>query len=126
MGGSSNTKVNWKLNTVPENTRKALDYLSQQSWLNDDGWYLASGTALALYAGHRSSVDLDFFTQYSDFDTTEFLNKLSRVPGWETTMERKNTIFMASCLKQKLVLSHIHFLCRNKNQQYMDWLRCFI
>ena len=28
-------------------------------WLADQGFYLAGGTALAIYYGHRKSVDLD-------------------------------------------------------------------
>lgn len=28
----------------------------------DESWYLAGGTALALQIGHRSSVDLDYFS----------------------------------------------------------------
>lgn len=31
------------------------------SALGNEGWYLAGGTALAIYLGHRLSVDLDWF-----------------------------------------------------------------
>jgi hypothetical protein len=31
-------------------------------WLSGQGFYLAGGTALAIYFGHRRSVDLDWFT----------------------------------------------------------------
>jgi len=31
-------------------------------WLAEQGYYLAGGTALAIYYGHRQSVDLDWFT----------------------------------------------------------------
>jgi len=45
---------------LPPQTKKAFDFLSSQNWLNDSGWYLAGGTALALQADHRKSFDLDF------------------------------------------------------------------
>lgn len=31
-------------------------------WLSDQGFYLAGGTTLSIYFGHRRSVDLDWFT----------------------------------------------------------------
>ncbi|MHB8893746.1 MAG: nucleotidyl transferase AbiEii/AbiGii toxin family protein [Candidatus Geothermincolia bacterium] len=34
--------------------------------LGDEGWYLAGGTALAIYLGHRRSVDLDWFAPALD------------------------------------------------------------
>ena len=47
---------------MPRRTKKALDFLAGKEWLKASPWYLASGTALALSSGHRSSVDLDFFS----------------------------------------------------------------
>ena len=41
--------------------------------------YLAGGTALALYIGHRISVDLDFFT-HEAFNETETSTKLATLP----------------------------------------------
>lgn len=79
--------------TLPRKTKKALDVLSLQKWLKGDVWYLAGGTALALSAGHRISVDLDFFTRGRDIDTTELINNVSRAGSWKTTMERKNTLY---------------------------------
>jgi len=52
---------------MPRETREALDFLSQETWLRRSGWYLAGGTALALMAGHRSSVYLDFFLKNQHF-----------------------------------------------------------
>ncbi len=40
------------------------------------GFYLAGGTALAIYLGHRKSVDLDWFTSGSIGDVLEFSKKL--------------------------------------------------
>lgn len=79
--------------TLPRKTKKALDVFFAEPWLGKGGWYLAGGTALALSAGHRVSVDLDFFTRDRDIDTTELINNVSRAGEWKTTMERKNTLY---------------------------------
>ncbi len=49
---------------------KVIDYLPKDV-------YLAGGTAVALYFGHRLSVDLDFFTPV-DFDSLELSENISR------------------------------------------------
>ena len=40
---------------------QALQLERLASVLGEDGWYLAGGTALAIYLGHRLSVDLGWF-----------------------------------------------------------------
>ncbi len=86
-------KINWRLKTLPENTKKAFDFLSLQNWLKDSSWYLAGGTALALSAGHRKSVDLDFFNKLSDFDSGEFLGNFKGNDDWKPYINKKNTIY---------------------------------
>ena len=49
-----------QFNAVPGTTLDVLRTLMRQSWIND--FNLVGGTALALYWGHRVSVDIDFFT----------------------------------------------------------------
>lgn len=83
----------WHLKTLPANTKKALDFLSSQNWLKDSHWYLAGGTALALSAGHRTSVDLDFFNELSDFDSGEFLSNFKSNEEWKPYINKKNTIY---------------------------------
>ena len=51
------------LDALPSATRRALDAFKTMRFLGKQGWYLAGGTALALHAGHRQSVDLDFFCE---------------------------------------------------------------
>lgn len=51
-------------------------------------FYLAGGTALALYLGHRDSIDFDFFTS-TDFDSP-------------TLMEELRTIFQGSKIEEKM------------------------
>mgnify|MGYP001618787214 CR=1 FL=1 len=57
----SSTEIVLHFETLPRATKKALDFLASQKWLKESSWYLAGGTALALQAGQRRSVDLDFF-----------------------------------------------------------------
>ena len=56
-------QINWHYETLPSQTKKALDFLSGEKWMKKSKWYLAGGTALALQVGHRKSFDLDFFTE---------------------------------------------------------------
>jgi len=93
MDNSFGKEITWHLDIIPRKTKKALDFLSQEKWLQGSGWYLADGTALAIQTGHRKSVDLDFFTQEQSFDTEELLNELSHGPEWRITVNRKNTIY---------------------------------
>jgi len=60
-------QLNWHLNAVPKATCTALNTLSDYFWLRQSKWYLAGGTAMALQAGHRISVDLDFFLPAATF-----------------------------------------------------------
>lgn len=43
--------------------KKGLALLKKIGFLKSYGFYLAGGTALALQIGHRTSLDLDFYTQ---------------------------------------------------------------
>ncbi len=85
--------VSWHYETLPRATKNALDFFSNEKWLEESSWYLAGGTALALQCGNRVSLDLDFFTRDSNFETNELLNILPRPPVWNTTLERKNTLY---------------------------------
>lgn len=65
-------QINRHYETLPSQTKRALDFLSGEKWLKESRWYLAGGTALALQAGHRKSFDLDFFTEEKNFDEKKF------------------------------------------------------
>lgn len=86
-------QIEFHFETLPRATKKALDFLSKQSWLKNTNWYLAGGTALALLAGHRMSVDLDFFATQKDFDSTELLKNFMGNKNWQVVFNRKNTIY---------------------------------
>lgn len=86
-------QIESNLDIIPSETKKAFIFLSEQSWLGESDWYLAGGTALALQAGNRSSVDLDFFTTEKDFNKSELLDNFLGNNKWATTLNRKNTIY---------------------------------
>lgn len=85
--------MTWHYQTLPTETKKALDFLSKESWLAESGWYLAGGTALSLQVGNRKSYDLDFFTQDKDFSILELLARFEGNKDWQTEIENKNTIY---------------------------------
>ena len=93
MDTTTKNQLSSNLDILSPETTKAFVYLSERSWLNQSNWYLAGGTALALQARHRKSVDLDFFTPDKDFSELELLNNLLENGDWKTTLNRKNTIY---------------------------------
>jgi hypothetical protein len=84
--------MNWRLDILPTKTRKALDYFGGENWLARDGWYLAGGTALALQAGHRQSVDLDFFTPKKTFAPVEVVPHFPE-DIWQAEIVKEGTIY---------------------------------
>jgi len=77
------------LETLASDTKKLLNKIKDKIWLKD--FYLAGGTALALYFGHRQSVDLDWFTPKS-FNTKILLKKLQKIGSFELINEEENTL----------------------------------
>lgn len=57
--------------------RNQIKVLEKLGFLNKYGFYLAGGTALALELGHRSSMDLDFYT-LKNFDYKKLRKELER------------------------------------------------
>lgn len=92
MASIARKKVDWHLEILPKSTSKALDLLSKQNWLKKSPWYLAGGTALALQCGNRQSVDLDFFTENSDFNTAKLLGYFSKLP-WQSHIIKEGTVY---------------------------------
>jgi len=85
--------TSWHYETLPRQTKKALDFLSKEEWLKQSSWYLAGGTALALQAGHRKSVDLDFFSEDKNFNEKKLLANFAENSNLEIEVEEKNTIY---------------------------------
>jgi len=88
-------KIIWHFDAMPKKTIKVFKYLSRQKWLDNSGWYLAGGTALALQVGYRQSVDLDFFTESKSgkIDNTKILEYLKSSGEWFTDVDSEGTIY---------------------------------
>lgn len=86
-------QVGLHLEALPRQTKKALDFLSGETWLKGSDWYLAGGTALALQVGNRKSVDLDFFTEKRGFDENRLLVHFLENKNWKTTIKEEGTIY---------------------------------
>ena len=77
-------------------TQEALQRVSEFPFIHR--FYLAGGTGLALYLGHRFSVDLDFFSQAPDSvgpDERALLREAFEDPTLIITYD-KDTTFVAS------------------------------
>ena len=57
--------------------KKRLALLRNLKFLKETCFYLAGGTALALYIGHRVSIDFDFYTP-EGFDSQKILRKFEK------------------------------------------------
>ncbi|MBI2627768.1 nucleotidyl transferase AbiEii/AbiGii toxin family protein [Candidatus Nomurabacteria bacterium] len=90
---NSSRKIIFHTEILPNYTKKALEALSKESWLEQSGWYLAGGTALALQAGNRKSIDLDFFTQEAHFESVDLLTHFLNNKDWTLERDRGNMIF---------------------------------
>ncbi len=93
MGNPSKEKIIWHKEILPRQTRKAFEYLSGEAWLRRSSWYLAGGTALALQANHRGSVDLDFFIPQNNFNNVNLLKHFLNNQNWKTTISEEGTIY---------------------------------
>ena len=72
--------------------KKTLDLLIQlQAKKYLEKFYLVGGTALALQIGHRKSVDIDLFSDFS-FDITQILENLSADFDFKLFFSAENTI----------------------------------
>jgi Nucleotidyl transferase AbiEii toxin, Type IV TA system len=56
-----------------------------------DAFTLYGGTAIALYLGHRESVDFDFFC-FEDFDPDEMFESIPLLRGGQITQRAANTL----------------------------------
>ena len=81
------------LEVLPDVTKKIFLKCISNSFFSSGGWYLAGGTSLALQAGHRRSVDLDFFTPEESFDEKKIEETLSKLGDWKTTSMDRGTVY---------------------------------
>lgn len=74
---------------VDETALGLLKSLQSRKYM--EGFYLAGGTALALYNGHRKSVDIDLFSDFS-FDAEQLLENLVQDFKFELLFSAPNTL----------------------------------
>jgi hypothetical protein len=79
----------WHREAVDANVLRTLHDLQQIAILAR--FYLAGGTGLALYLGHRRSVALDFFLG-EEFNEDSVLQKLQRIEGFALVAKEPGTI----------------------------------
>lgn len=78
---------------LPRATTRAFARCSEIGFFSRDAWYLAGGTALALQAGHRRSVDLDFFTKEKFFNEKKIEESMSEHGEWVTSSISDGTLY---------------------------------
>ena len=117
MDISHQQKIIWQIDALPRATKKALDYLSKEKWLKKTDWYLAGGTALALYAGHRKSVDLDFFLPDNDF-AAQSVTKHFTKKQWHTDIIREGTLYGKLLSAKVSFIAYPFFTAKQKPHWY--------
>lgn len=75
--------------TISPTTRQDLASLTRLNQIKN--FYLAGGTATALYLGHRFSFDLDFFTN-KRFQTKLLLKEVRKLGSFQEELVNKETI----------------------------------
>lgn len=74
--------------SLTQNTKCVLESLDRTGTIKD--FYLAGGTALALYYGHRFSVDLDWFAENFTY-SPDFRKKISELGKLGVDYESEKT-----------------------------------
>ncbi len=118
MDTASRKQLNFHFDILPRKTKKALNFLSEQDWLKNSSWYLAGGTALALQAGNRKSLDLDFFSREKNFDNNDILREFSGTKEWNVNMNRKNTIYGELFGVKVSFIAYPFFISQQEPKQY--------
>jgi len=80
--------------------------------------YLAGGSALALYLGHRYSLDFDFFTP-THFDSKELAKKLRQLGKFEKQTSSSNTL-LGIFNSIKFSLFYFEYPLVRKPKKYFD------
>lgn len=117
MGAVDQGRVAWRTDALPKDTVRALGFLADQAWLKRSPWYLAGGTALALHAGHRRSLDLDFFTPRGDFSLKVLLRHFSG-KDWTTDIAREGTVYGTLLGVKVSFIAYPFFVAREKPSWY--------
>lgn len=81
--------MNFSLENIRPNVRALVDKLADQDFIGD--FYLAGGTAVALFFHHRRSDDLDFFSEKS-FREVSLIGNLKKIGKFENLKSEKDTL----------------------------------
>src|SRR3989338_2960816 len=81
--------MNFSLENIRPNVRALAEKLSAKSFIRK--FYLAGGTAIALFFNHRRSDDLDFFSEKM-FKGVALINNLKKTGKFETLKTDENTL----------------------------------
>lgn len=119
---NASQQINWHYETLPDQTKKALDFLSNEKWLAESKWYLAGGTALALQTGNRRSFDLDFFTEEKNFNEKQLISRFIDNKDWQTDIEDTNTIY-GQLFKSKISFIAYPFFIPKQNPLWHGSIR---
>ncbi|MBI2443891.1 MAG: nucleotidyl transferase AbiEii/AbiGii toxin family protein [Candidatus Magasanikbacteria bacterium] len=98
------------LNRLSPATQRGFALCQKLALLKIGGWYLAGGTALALQAGHRQSVNLDFFTTKPAFNELTVERELFATGEWRTDLRERGTIFGVMGKAKMSLISYPFFL----------------
>lgn len=76
--------MTFSFDNIPQNTRALLQEISSKAFIKK--FYLAGGTAIALFFHHRRSDDLDFFSdrQFRTVTLIAQLKKIGRFTGFQS------------------------------------------
>jgi predicted nucleotidyltransferase component of viral defense system len=83
--------ASWHAEVIAPEVGLAAEHLESFPGLR--GFYLAGGTALTLYLGHRRSVDLDFFSSQPFHEDTLIAN-LQSIPGFSVISKSPQTVYI--------------------------------
>ncbi|HEX2396157.1 MAG TPA: nucleotidyl transferase AbiEii/AbiGii toxin family protein [Bacteroidales bacterium] len=75
--------------SVEDSTLELIMLLQDKEYLK--GFYLVGGTAIALFIGHRKSVDIDLFSNFS-FDETTLLENIHQDFNYQLSFTAANTL----------------------------------
>ncbi len=93
----------WHRGVLPIGWEPAARALADAGTL--DGFALAGGTALALYFGHRRSVDLDLFSEHA-FDPAALLGRLRHTASLTVIQTAPGTLHLSL---QDVLVTYLHF-----------------
>jgi hypothetical protein len=101
--------------------KKRIGLLPNLKFLKEAGFYLAGGTALALYIGHRVSIDFDFYAP-EGFDSQKILRKFekSKIIVNLIQAEEDTLIFKASGIEISLFTYPYRLVMPLTKTEYLD------